>query len=62
MVHGKLASWEEHLLLVEFAYNRVIHRTIGMTPFEVVYGLNPLTPLDLTPLSQDVVLSLDGSK
>ncbi|WMV41167.1 hypothetical protein MTR67_034552 [Solanum verrucosum] len=51
VVHGKLASWEEHLPLVEFAYNRVIHKTIGMSPFEVVYGFNPLTPL-----------SLDGSK
>ncbi|WMV58989.1 hypothetical protein MTR67_052374, partial [Solanum verrucosum] len=62
VVHGKLASWEEHLPLVEFSYHRVIHRTIGMTPFEVVYGFNPLTPLDLTPLSQDFVLNLDGSK
>lgn len=33
-----------------------------MTPFEEAYGFNPLTPLDLTPLAQDVVLSLDGSK
>ncbi|WMV59651.1 hypothetical protein MTR67_053036 [Solanum verrucosum] len=62
VVHGKLASWEEYLPLVEFAYNSVIHRTIGMTPFEVVYGFNPLTPLDLTSLSQGVVLRLDGTK
>ncbi|WMV58716.1 hypothetical protein MTR67_052101 [Solanum verrucosum] len=62
VVHGKLASWEKHFPLVEFAYNRVIQRTIGMSPFEAVYGFNPLTTLDLTPLSQDVVLSLDGSK
>jgi len=62
VVHGTLASWEEHFPLLEFAYNRVIHRTIGMTLFEVVYGFNPLSPLDLTPLSQDVVLSLNGSK
>ncbi|WMV24521.1 hypothetical protein MTR67_017906 [Solanum verrucosum] len=33
-----------------------------MTPFEVVYGFNLLTPLDLTPLSQDFMLSPDGSK
>ncbi|XP_059284791.1 uncharacterized protein LOC132038084 [Lycium ferocissimum] len=62
MVKGKLASWEDQLPLVEFAYNRVIHSTIGMSPFEVLYGFNPLTLLDLTPLSQDVVLSLDGNK
>ncbi|WMV37194.1 hypothetical protein MTR67_030579 [Solanum verrucosum] len=44
VVEGKLALWEEHVPLVEFAYNRVIHSTIGMAPFEVVYGFNPLTP------------------
>lgn len=29
--------------------------------FEIVYGYNPLTPLDLTTLPQDIVLSLDGN-
>ncbi|PHT79166.1 hypothetical protein T459_17218 [Capsicum annuum] len=33
-----------------------------MTPFECVYGINPLTPLDLTPLPSDLVISVDGSK
>jgi len=33
-----------------------------MTPFECVYGLNPLTPLDLTPLPSDVVISLEGNQ
>ena len=41
VVHEKLSLWEEYLPFVEFAYNRVIHRSIGMTPFEVVYGFNP---------------------
>nr|KYP72218.1 Transposon Ty3-I Gag-Pol polyprotein [Cajanus cajan] len=35
---------------VEFAYNRVVHKTTNMSPFEIVYGFNPLTPLDLLPL------------
>ncbi|CAN4084849.1 unnamed protein product [Withania somnifera] len=52
MVKGKMSSWEEYLPLVEFYYNRVVHSTIGMTPFEVVYGFNPLTPLDITPVSR----------
>jgi len=62
VVYGNLALSEEQFPLVECASNQIIHRTIGMTPFEVVYDFCPLTPLDLTPLSQDVVLSLDGSK
>jgi len=35
---------------VEFAYNRGVHRTTRQSPFGVVYGFNPLTPLDLIPL------------
>ena len=30
-------SWEEHLPLVEFAYNNSYHSSIGMAPFEVLY-------------------------
>jgi len=35
---------------VEFTYNRVVHSTTQHYPFDVVYGFNPLTPLDLLPL------------
>ena len=34
---------------IEFAYNRSKHRTIGKIPFEVVYGLQPIGPMDLAP-------------
>ena len=30
-----------------------VHRTIRQSSFEVFYGFNPLTPLDLIPLSLD---------
>ena len=33
--------------------NRGVHRTTKKSPFEVVYGFNPLTPLDLIPLPLD---------
>jgi len=35
---------------IEFAYNCVVNYTTSHTPFEVVYGFNPLTPLDLLPI------------
>ena len=31
-------SWEDHIYLVEFAYNNSFQASIGMTPFEALYG------------------------
>ena len=42
--------WEELLPRIEFVYNRVIKSTTSHNTFEVVYGFNPLTPLDLIPI------------
>jgi len=50
-VNKNLKTWEEWLPHAEFAYNRVVHSTTQMSPFEVVYGFNPLTPLDLLPFT-----------
>ena len=33
-------SWEKYLPLVEFAYNNSYHSTIGITPYEALYGRN----------------------
>ncbi|RDX77570.1 hypothetical protein CR513_42295, partial [Mucuna pruriens] len=45
-----LKFYEEWLLHIEFAYNRVVHKTTSHTPFEFVCGFNVLSPLDLLPL------------
>jgi len=50
------------LPFIEFAYNRSMHFTTDYSPFEIVYGFNPLTPLDLIPLPVDKMVSLDGNK
>jgi len=42
-------GWEDLLSSVEFAYNRSKHTATRLAPFEVVYGRNPLTPMDLLP-------------
>ena len=38
-------NWEEHLSLVEFMYNNSYQTTIGMAPFEALYGRKCRTPL-----------------
>ena len=47
---------------VEFAYNRYIHSATKFSSFEIVYGFNPLTPLDLLPLPLSERANLDGKK
>ena len=60
-VKGNLKTWEEWLPHVEFAYNRVTDSTTSFFPFEVTYGFNPLSPLNLIPLPNDSsILSKDG--
>ncbi|WMV54632.1 hypothetical protein MTR67_048017 [Solanum verrucosum] len=41
---------------------RTFHSSTSKTPFEVVYGFNPLTPLDLLPLPTNDFANLDGKK
>jgi len=57
-----LKGWEERLPFVEFAYNRTVHSITGFSPFEIVYGFNPLTLMDLIPLPFEESVSLDGEK
>ena len=38
-----------------------MHSTTNYSPFEIVNGFNPLTPLDLIPLPMDERVSLDGT-
>jgi hypothetical protein len=41
---------EECLPHIEFAYNRSVHSTTKVSPFQVVYGFNSRAPIDLLPL------------
>jgi hypothetical protein len=45
-----IRQWEEMLPHAEFAYNHVPHRTTGMCPFEIVYGIKPCSPMELAPI------------
>jgi hypothetical protein len=57
-----LKLWEECLPHIELAYNRSLHSTTKMCPFEIVYGFVPRAPIDLLPLPSSVQNDLDATQ
>ncbi|KAH9769333.1 Endonuclease [Citrus sinensis] len=62
IIKKNIKTWEDCLPLVEFAYNHSVHSATKYSPFEIIYGFNPLTLLDLTPLPISEHVNLDGKK
>lgn len=60
LVGSNPKQWVLVLPYVEFAYNRSTQWSMGMSPFLVVYGCNPFTPLDLAPLLATEYFSAEG--
>ncbi|XP_073120609.1 uncharacterized protein [Henckelia pumila] len=48
--------------VVAYALSRSVHSTMNYSPFEIVDGFNPLTPLDLMLLSMSKKVNMDGKK
>ena len=38
-------TWNQHLPLIEFSYNNSYQATIGMTPYETLYGKTYRSPI-----------------
>lgn len=51
-------KWIQFLPLVEFAYNASFHRSIGMSPFNALYGQECITPLSFS----DPTIRVEASK
>ena len=47
---------------IEFAYNRSLHSTAKMCPFQIIYGLIPHAPIDLMPLPTSEKLNFDATQ
>jgi len=62
LVKKNAKAWDLLLAHAEFAHNRSPNRTTKETPFKIVYGQVPLSPLDLTPLPLKDRMSTEASK
>ena len=56
--HGK--AWDLLLPHAKFAYNKAPSKATGLSPFKVLYGIDPVCPLDLTPWLLDQKHSVDA--
>ena len=52
-------SWEEHLPLVEFAYNNSYQASLQMAPYEALYGRPCRSPLCWTEVGESSITGLD---
>eukprot|EP00253_Pinus_taeda_P002337 PITA_02337 len=55
-VMDQQSHWEKYLPLVEFSYNSSYHNSIGMPPFEALYGRPCRTPLSWDRLEDRVII------
>jgi hypothetical protein len=46
LVSENRTYWDEHLSTMLFSYIITYKVTIAYTPYQLVYGLNPLMPID----------------
>jgi len=60
LVSKSLKDWDLKLPHAEFAYNRSPSYATKHSPFECVYGVNPLTPLDLIPIPSESRVSFEA--
>ena len=52
-------SWEEHLPLVEFAYNNNYQASIQMAPYESLYGRPCRSPICWTEVGESSITGPD---
>ena len=52
-------SWDRYIPLMEFAYNKGYQLSIGMAPYEALYGKKCRTPICWTDLNEHKVIGLD---
>jgi hypothetical protein len=62
IIQKNLKEWEIFLPHVEFAYNRAVHSTTQICPFDDVYSFKPITSFDLLSLPLQERGNMEASK
>ena len=52
-------SWDRYIPLIEFAYNNSYQSSIGMAPYEALYGRRCRTPMCWTKLDEHKIIGPD---
>ena len=60
MVKPHARAWDLLLPHAEFAYNKASNKATSLSPFKVVDGIDPLSPIDLNPQPLDQKLTADA--
>ena len=62
LIKKNARDWDMKLSHAEFAYNRTPGYATKFSPFECVYGVNPLVPLSLVELPREKWVSKDAEE
>ena len=54
-----IGSWDRYIPLIEFAYNNSYQSSIGMAPYEALYGWRCRTPMCWIELNEQKAIGLD---
>ncbi|KAE9608276.1 putative nucleotidyltransferase, Ribonuclease H [Lupinus albus] len=52
-------SWDSMLPLIEFTYNNSFHSSIGMAPYEALYGRKCRTPVSWFETGENLILGIE---
>ena len=52
-------SWDRYVPLIKFSYNNSYQASIGMTPYDALYGRRCRTPVCWTKLNEHKVIDPD---
>ena len=61
MIKPHAKAWDLLLPHAKFAHNRDPSKATGLSAFKALYGIDPISPLDLTPRPLDQKSSTDAA-